>query len=99
MKGRCTVLGTETTVTGKLGKKSTAEPTLALGNSSHMTTHTLRKTGRVKSEVAMCLHTSSIHLHSWYLHPFRKLSQRCVYATKPREMTNANSSWKLSQNV
>lgn len=78
-KGRYTVLGTETMVTGKLGKDSTAEPTLALGNSSHMTTHTLRKTGRVKSEVAMCLHTSSKHLHSWYLPPFRKpVSEMCL---------------------
>lgn len=93
------MLGTETTVTGKLGKNSTAEPTLALGNSSHMTTHTLSKKGRVKSEVATCLHTSK-HLHSWYLQPpLGNLSQRCVYATKPSVMTNDNSSWKLSQNV
>lgn len=56
----------------KLGMNSTSEPTLALGNSSHMTTHTLRKMDGVKPEVAARLHTSSKHSHPWYLHRFRK---------------------------
>lgn len=94
-QGGCTVLGTEPTDTGKLGMNSATEPTLALGNSSHITTHTLRKKWVGSSQRELCAYTPpSIYTLGTYT-PFRKpVSEMCLcYKAK------CNYKWKVLMKV